>query len=228
MSLADKLVTVAENIPKVYQSGKNAEWNTFWDSYQNSGTRTNYEYAFYNNCWDDNNFKPKYNIVPVYGANLFRACAITDLKGILEKNEVVLDLSKLSSTSTGHLFRLSSITRLPEINLTTPTALSYTFRDATKLVSIDKLILKSDGSQTFTETFVGASALEEIRIEGSVGNSISFASCAKLTKESLLSIINALKTYTSGTYTLTLGTTNLAKLTDDEKAVATGKGWKLA
>ena len=40
-----------------------------------------------------------------------------------------------------------------------------------------------------------------------------------------MSIINALK---SGvTQTLTLGTDNLAKLTDTEKAIATEKGWTL-
>ena len=30
------------------------------------------------------------------------------------------------------------------------------------------------------------------------------------------------------TYTLTLGSDNLAKLSDEEKAIATGKGWTLA
>ena len=46
-----------------------------------------------------------------------------------------------------------------------------------------------------------------------------------------MSIINCLKDYstdTSGTsHTVTLGTTNLAKLTDEQKAIATEKGWSL-
>ena len=47
--------------------------------------------------------------------------------------------------------------------------------------------------------------------------------------EELNSIINALKDYSGSgkTYTCTLGATNLAKLTDAEKAIATEKGWTL-
>ena len=54
---------------------------------------------------------------------------------------------------------------------------------------------------------------------------------ANLDHESLLSVVNCLKDYsadTSGTvWKVTLGATNLAKLTADEKAIATGKGWTL-
>ena len=40
-------------------------------------------------------------------------------------------------------------------------------------------------------------------------------------------VINGLQTVTS-TQTLTLGTDNLAKLSDAEKQIATDKGWTLA
>ena len=50
----------------------------------------------------------------------------------------------------------------------------------------------------------------------------------KFTREALLEIIGNLKAQTSGTKTLTMGSTNLAKLTDDDKAIATNKGWTLA
>jgi hypothetical protein len=43
-----------------------------------------------------------------------------------------------------------------------------------------------------------------------------------------MSIINALQKKTSGTWTVTLGTTNLNKLDTNEKAIATDKGWTLA
>lgn len=65
-----------------------------------------------------------------------------------------------------------------------------------------------------------------IKITGLVLNSIY------LTHDSLMSAINALYDYASegstSTYTLKLGSTNLAKLTDAEKAIATQKGWTLA
>ena len=49
-------------------------------------------------------------------------------------------------------------------------------------------------------------------------------------QESLLSILNALKDYSSSTssWVCTLGTTNLEKLTEEQKAIATEKGWTLA
>lgn len=48
-----------------------------------------------------------------------------------------------------------------------------------------------------------------------------------LTHDSLMVVINGLQTVIS-TQTLTLGSTNLAKLTDEEKQIATDKGWTLA
>lgn len=57
--------------------------------------------------------------------------------------------------------------------------------------------------------------------------SISLANSPHLTHDSLLVVINGLQTVTT-TQTLTLGSANLAKLTDAEKKVATDKGWTLA
>jgi len=59
---------------------------------------------------------------------------------------------------------------------------------------------------------------------------MDLSGCPKLTRESILSVLNALgnKNGLSGTWKLTLGATNLAKLTESDKAIATGKGWTLA
>ena len=52
--------------------------------------------------------------------------------------------------------------------------------------------------------------------------------CGSLTVESLVSVLNALPQLDSGTtYTCPLGSTNLNKLSDDQKAIATNKGWTL-
>ena len=56
---------------------------------------------------------------------------------------------------------------------------------------------------------------------------VDFSSCTKLTHDSIMVVINGLQTVTSK-QTLTLGSTNLAKLTDAEKQIATDKGWTLA
>ena len=46
MSIAEKLTLAAENVPKVYEAGKQAEHDRFWDDIQQFGERKNYENAF--------------------------------------------------------------------------------------------------------------------------------------------------------------------------------------
>ena len=70
------------------------------------------------------------------------------------------------------------------------------------------------------------SALEEVHIHN-LGIDLKLSNSPKLTHDCLVELINNLQTVTS-TKTLTLGSTNLAKLTDEEKQVATNKGWTLA
>lgn len=58
---------------------------------------------------------------------------------------------------------------------------------------------------------------------------LNLSNCVNLTHDSLMNIINGLADLTGATAeTLTLGATNLAKLTDEEKAIATAKNWTLA
>lgn len=49
--------------------------------------------------------------------------------------------------------------------------------------------------------------------------------CTALEHDSIVNLFNVISTVTG--QTLTLGSTNLAKLTDEEKAIATNKGWTL-
>ena len=57
--------------------------------------------------------------------------------------------------------------------------------------------------------------------------SLNISSYKSLSKQSLLKIINCLCDNGSG-LTLHLGSTNMAKLTDEEIAIATAKGWTVA
>ena len=49
-----------------------------------------------------------------------------------------------------------------------------------------------------------------------------------LTHDSIMNVINKAADVTASPVTLTLGSDNLTKLSDEEKAIATGKGWTLA
>lgn len=69
-------------------------------------------------------------------------------------------------------------------------------------------------------------SMEEFHATG-MKVSFDLSSSTKFTESALVEVLNNLATVTS-TKTLTLGATNLAKLTDAEKKIATDKGWTLA
>ena len=82
-----------------------------------------------------------------------------------------------------------------------------------------------------SNTFRGCDSLVNLITEGCVMPSISFSlsTAPLLSAESLNGVITALPVLAEGTTaTLTLGAANKAKLTADEIAVATGKGWTVA
>ena len=230
MSIADKLATIAANEQRVYDAGKEAQEQAFWDAYQDGGNRVTYANAFSGDGWANAIFKPRYNMAPNSAYMMFRFCTIQgDLVNILQELGVTIDFS--NSTNFGYTFSYAmGITRIGIINTTSSNSLSSTFQYARALKTIDKLVLRTKGDQTFSSVFDSDGSLQNITIEGVIGNNISFGDSPLLTHDSLVNIISCLQdiTGTSNTRTLTLGATNLAKLTDTEKAVATGKGWTLA
>lgn len=75
--------------------------------------------------------------------------------------------------------------------------------------------------------FEKCSSLEEIHMIN-INADLNIAASTRFTREALLEIIGNLKAQTSGNKTLTMGSTNLDKLTDADKKIATDKGWTLA
>lgn len=246
MSIAEKLTQIAENEQKVYDAGKTKEWNDFWDSYQQNGERTLYHAAFGNNGWTDITFKPKYDIRPERTClDIFRYAQITNLAAILIKQKVKLNTSK--ATNLQQFIQWSTITHVGTIDCTGLTELDLKNSFARcPIKTIEQLRLKPDIK--YTTTFYLATELENLSISDKyggfiggyfdgtgtaynelpvIGNDLNLSDCTKLTHTSLVSVICALAN-DGTTHTLTLGTTNLAKLSDAEKAMATQKGWTLA
>ena len=75
--------------------------------------------------------------------------------------------------------------------------------------------------------FYQCSALTDINGDLALKISFKLSPCTKFTHESLMNVLNSIQSV-STKQTLTLGSTNLAKLTNEEKAIATEKGWTLA
>lgn len=83
-------------------------------------------------------------------------------------------------------------------------------------------------SLSTTYTFQGCSALTTLEVVDTISKSgFDFSSCPLLSHDSIMNVINALVATTSSKK-VTFGATNLAKLSDEEKAIATDKGWTLA
>ncbi|MBQ8765120.1 MAG: hypothetical protein IJZ12_04280 [Clostridia bacterium] len=209
---------MANGINEVYEAGKRKEWSDFWDAYQNYGQRDNYRYGFYffysstdpEHFWTDENFKPKYDIKPNNIAeHMFDACGFTDLKGILEKQGVVLDTS--SATNLQYAFaNCTYLTRVPVIDVSkskNANVIQYLFQFCNSLEYVEKLIIPSTVDTSFFSVFNGCYKLKEVRIEGVIATSISFTGTKYLSVESMKSVISCLKNYAGTTkehtYTVT-------------------------
>ena len=77
--------------------------------------------------------------------------------------------------------------------------------------------------------FYNCTALEDVQLGQDWNMSLRLNVSNNLTVDSMVAMFNSLKDLTGTTAkTLTLGSTNLAKLTDEQKAIATNKNWTLA
>lgn len=77
--------------------------------------------------------------------------------------------------------------------------------------------------------FQGCTNLEDIQLGQDWNMSLRLNVSNKITVESMVAMFNSLKDLTGETAkTLTLGSVNLAKLTDEQKQIATDKNWTLA
>lgn len=211
---------VAEGI----EQGKQAEYDAFWDAYQQNGNRTNYNFAFGGAGWTDETFKPKYPIAPVGNAateNMFYASEITNIP------DGLLDFSQV--THCYMTFRASKLITAPPLDLSNCTAggLHWLFAQCHNLKEI-KTVTVSEGV-TYTNFALYCYSLEKITFAGTIGQSLSFAWSSLLTVESVQSIIDHLKDLTGATaQTLTFHADVGAKLTDAQKAAITAKNWTLA
>lgn len=77
--------------------------------------------------------------------------------------------------------------------------------------------------------FFNCTALEDVQLGQDWNMSLRLNVSNNITVESMVAMFNSLKDLTGETAkTLTLGSTNLAKLTDEQKAIAINKNWTLA
>lgn len=205
MSIADKLQTIADNEQKIYDKGKQDEYDRFWDLYQQNGTRINYRNAFSGNGWDIDTFKPKYKMVPTgaYGAlSMFNLCnsgAKGDTK-ILDYREFAHLLDFSQATSAQATFYSTKMNYI-NVDFSNCTNLQTCFSAEWNKNYLSDLTLKvSEKCTNYSNAFAYCVYLKNLTfVEGSViAASVSFNRSPNLTKASLLSIFTALSTTKTG------------------------------
>ncbi len=129
-----------------------------------------------------------------------------------------------SVTSMIYMFRnCTSLVSVPQFDTSSVTSMSLMFQNCTSLVSVPQFDTSS--ATNISYMFRDCTALETCNLYGvKVNFDLSYSPL--LTVDSLVYIIDNAQTVSK--ITMTLGTTNLAKLTTEQIAVATGKGWTLS
>ena len=152
---------------------------------------------------------------------------ITDISGMfsgLTGIEKVDGVDFSNATDASYMFSgCTGLTTVSGLDMPNVTNASRMFSCCSELTTVSGLTIPKVTDAR--EMFDGCFNLTTITNFSGLKVSIDFSICTELTHDSIMVVINGLETVTS--QKLRLGTTNLAKLTDDEKKIATDKGWTL-
>ncbi len=142
-------------------------------------------------------------------------------------------LTSVGTLETGNVTNMmwafygcESLVGIAELDTSSITSASEMFHGCSSLVTIAAPLDFSNVTSQLDTTFTACKNLQNISFVGTISVDVWLNGCPKLSLESLLSLLNALADGVTDK-TCTLGTRNLAKLTDEQKAIATDKGWTL-
>lgn len=177
---------------------------------------------------------------------------VTDMSGMFHGCHSLTSVPQIdtsNATDMSHMFNSCESLETISINVDSATDLSYMFPWCYKLKTV-----KFTGVSSFTSTnnmfhncyeletvsslymggvestsymFSGCESLKNLGKLDYLKVDLDLSDCELLTHESLMNVINGLSKVTSTTR-LTIGGTNLAKLTNEEIKIATDKGWTVA
>ena len=144
----------------------------------------------------------------------------SECRGI--KSIPAIDTSKVTNMRAMFSY-CDHLTSIPALDTSKVEDMGYIFNYCSSLTSIPAL--DTSNVKDMDYMFNNCYNLESIHMHG-MKISFDIHYSTKFTREALVEILNNLSTVTTSR-TLTMGSTNLAKLTDADKAIATGKGWTL-
>ena len=153
---------------------------------------------------------------------------VIDMQYMFDRCKSLTSIPQLNTsnvtTMSSMFYECKSLTSIPLLDTSKVTNMSHMLYGCSKLTTVPALDVSK--VTDMGSIFKGCSSLKSILMTG-MKVSFNISSSTKFEESDLVTILNNLATVTT-TQTLTMGSTNLAKLTDEDKAIATNKGWTLA
>lgn len=171
---------------------------------------------------------------------------ITNMKYMFYNCKYMLESPLLNTSNTINMLQMFSgcnkLIKIKSLNTINTKNMNNIFRNCLKLTTVP--LLKANSIIDIYQAFLYCGELTTIGGLENLGQAyeitqnanyssyrLDFASCNKLTHESLMNVINNLydiKTKGCNAQQLVLGSTNIAKLTSEELAIGTSKGWSIS
>ena len=166
-------------------------------------------------------------------SNMFYSCANLTSVPLFDTSNV--------TTMSNMFFSCSNITTIPQFDTSNVTDMSSMFQGCSKLTTIPLLDCSNIGPANTAMNIFSSTTMSNLtdlggfkdlgKVSGFTAPSYFLKNCPNLTKESVLNVINNLYDRASDGYSvvkLLFNSSSLALLSDEEKAIATNKGWTLA
>ena len=221
MTIAQKLTKIAENQEKFYDSGYQAGYEAGKEAGHSAGYADGVDTHmgdYIRRCNAQKSF------LYAFAGPGWRDTAGGDwIATYVPRKDMVFD----GQTNSSNMYAYSNVAdTVAAIDLSgAVNNVSATFANATKLVTIRKLIVSET---TPTIGFAGCGKLENLTVEGTFGRAVNLAACGALRSESVQNVVDHLKDLTGeATLKLTLHANVGAAMTDAQKAAVTAKNWTL-
>lgn len=188
------LAEYAQKVDDVYEAGKKSEYDLFWDTYQQNGTRVAYDNAFAEATsgmmWQaGTTYRPKYPIVPTRAENMYYATRLP--------YEALKEVDFSNCTSFRSTFAYASTPHLGVIDARKATVMNSCCGWSGALTTIDKLIVAE--TTPYYACFGSCKNLTNITFEGTIAqNGLDFKDCKNLSRESIESVIECLSESATG------------------------------
>lgn len=149
---------------------------------------------------------------------MFNECSVLDS---------VPDLNFANATNAVRVFnKCYNLRHVGKLNLENAKSLEYLFGECESLTTIEELNMSS--ATNVNQMFLGCSRLKHIRFAGTVSIAPPISTLQNITRDSIISLFNALVDLTGETAkTISLYINVLRNLPEEVKAIATNKNWIL-